>query len=230
MNKITWITGAGTGIGKALAEKLTKENRLIAISGRRENLLEEIKSNFNNVKSFQLDVSDNSEVINTFNEIKKQGFVDCLVNNAGAAEFNLASEQSIEKIEQIITVNLLGSIYTIKSVLPEMIKQKQGTIINIISVVAEKIFKNSAAYTASKLGLLGFLDVLREEVREHNIKVINILPGATATPIWPENMLEKYAENMMDPEDVAECVYELMKFKGKAVPEKIVLRSLFGDL
>ena len=229
MNKITWITGAGTGIGKSVTEKLFKDS-LIAVSGRRQNMLDEIASQKESVKTYKLDVSDNNMVQEIYNKISENGFVDCLVNNAGIGGFNSVEKHSAEEMENIISVNLLGAIYTIKAVLPEMIKRKEGTIINILSVVNEKVFKNCGAYTASKLGLQGFLDVLREEVREHNVKVINILPGATSTSIWNDQMREKYSDVMLDSDDVAEVIYELKNLKGKAVPEKIVLRSIFGDL
>lgn len=230
MEKITWITGAGSGIGKAIVEKLSEEKMAMAVSGRRENLLKELSDAFPAVSSFPLDITSSTDVLNTYNNISKQGDVSCLVNNAGAVDFNLVEKQSVENIEKMISVNLLGSIYTIKSVLPGMIERKEGTIINIISVVAEKIFPNSAAYTAAKLGLMGFLDVMREEVRKHNIKVVNILPGATATPIWDEKLRTKFEERMMLPEDVAETIWGLLKLEGRAVPEKVVLRSVFGDL
>ena len=89
-------------------------------------------------------------------------------------------------------MNLLGSIYTTKAVLPEMIKRKSGTIINILSVAAKTVFTNSSIYTASKSGLEAFGKVLREEVREYNIRVINIFPGATATEIWSKEALDKF--------------------------------------
>jgi len=230
MDKITWITGAGSGIGKALVEKLSEERKVLAISGRRENLLKELSDKLQNVSSFPLDVSGRTDVFKTYNKISELGDVECLINNAGSVDFNLVEKQSVETIESMVNINLMGSIYTIKSVLPGMIERKEGTIINIISVVTEKIFLNSAAYTAAKLGLMGFLDVLREEVRKHNIKIVNILPGATSTPIWDEKLRSKFAERMMNAKDVAETIRGLLKLKGSAVPEKIVLRSIYGDL
>lgn len=230
MDKIIWITGAGTGIGKALVDKLSEDGHILAVSGRRENLLTELSDQFQNVFPFAMDVSDKSSVLKTYENIAQKGEVDCLINNAGVGGFSPIENQSIESIENILAVNLLGCIYTIKAVLPSMIKNKKGTIINNLSVVTEKIFENGAAYTASKLGLLGFLDVMREEVRKYNIKVINILPGATSTPIWDEKSREEFAEKMMNPEDIAEIVSGILNLKGKAVPEKVILRSVSGDI
>ncbi len=111
---------------------------------------------------------------------------DALVNSAGITAFKYAAETSIEEFEGIIKTNLLGSVYAIHSVLPVDDYRKSGTILNISSVAAIKVLKGSSIYSASKAGLLQYSRVLREEVREHNIKVIDVLPGATETPIWDE--------------------------------------------
>ncbi len=120
--------------------------------------------------------------------------------------------------------------YTIKSVLPHFIKNGGGTIINVLSVVVNKIFEKSTVYTASKLGLLGYARALREEVRKHNIRVINIIPGATETPIWSAEMRKEHGEQMMSPESLARIIVSSFLQKDNLVTEEIVLRPIGGDL
>jgi len=153
-----------------------------------------------------------------------------LINNAGITSFKKVEHNSLEDIESIIQTNLLGSIYTIKAVLPLMIKKNKGTIINILSVVTEKIFQQSGAYSASKAGLKAFSQVLREEVRKYNIRVINVYPAATNTDIWSEENKTKFAHRMMNPADIAKMVISIYEHPGNVVTEEIVLRPIEGDL
>lgn len=232
MGNIVWITGGSSGIGKELTKKFVTNNFSVAVSSRNPGKkyidLSDDLSHF--LHLYTCDVSDNESVVKTYNQISQNGFVDCLINNAGITSFTLAKDDSPEMIKKIIDVNLLGSIYTIKSVLPEMIKKKNGKIINILSVAAEKIFIKSSAYAASKSALLAYTNVLREELREYNIKVINILPGATATPIWPSNALDKFSYRMMKPEDLADMIYSIALQSKSVVAEEITLRPIHGDL
>lgn len=230
MNKTVWITGASSGIGKELVNKFSSEGTNVAASARRVDELNVFFGDKEFIQCLKTDVTDIYCVSETFQAISNDSFVNCLINNAGTVEFGSVAEQSTDAMLRMIETNLIGSIYTIKSVLPEMLKQNEGTIINIISVVVKKDFTGSAAYTASKSGLYGFTNVLREELKNTNIRVINILPGATATAIWPDKLLEKFNEKMMSPADVAELIWGLYAFKGSAVPEEIVLRPISGDL
>jgi len=111
-----------------------------------------------------------------------------------------------------------------------MIEQGGGTIINIISIAAKKIFTNSSVYSASKAGLLAYANSLREEVRQYNIKIINVVPGATETPIWREEVRNDYSGKMMKAEDIAQLLVWLYLQKGNLVTEEIVVRPIFGDL
>ena len=111
-----------------------------------------------------------------------------------------------------------------------MIKRKKGTIINIISVAAEKVFTRSSAYAASKSGLLAYTNVLREEVRKYNIKVINILPGATNTPMWSDKVLEEYGDKIMKPENIARVLVSVYLQGSDYVTEEIIMRPMIGDL
>ena len=118
----------------------------------------------------------------------------------------------------------------IKAVLPQMISNRSGTIINILSVVTKKTFTKSSVYAASKMGLLGYTNSLREEVRKHNIKVINVMPGATATAMWSKDMRSEYSERMMTSEDIARVLVWAFLQKENLVTEELLLRPIEGDL
>lgn len=229
--KTVWITGASAGIGKALSIKFTNKNHFVFGSGRRKNPFNNINGfNKNNFKYLQNDVSNYEEVISAYNEINKDFQIDCLINNAGISSFKPFIENTQEDIDTILKTNLNGSIYTIKSVLPKMIKRKSGTIINILSVASKKIFTNSSIYAASKAGLENFSKVLREEIREYNIRIINIYPGATATEIWPESAINNFSDKMMSPADLANFIYDVYSNTSSLSPEEIIVRPITGDL
>jgi len=233
-NQAVWITGASSGIGKALAIEFSKNGLYVLGTARRIELLNTIKKELgefgNNFEPHLLDVSDNEAVFQFYKNISVNLQIDCLINNAGITSFKTAFDNSIEEIQKIIEVNLLGSIYAIKSVLPDMIMRKSGTIINILSAVTQKIFTSSSAYSASKVGLHAYTKVLREEVRDKNIRVINISPGATATSIWHSGTLEKYSERMISTEKIANLIYRLYEENSNLVSEEVVIRPIKGDL
>jgi short-subunit dehydrogenase len=234
LQPIVWITGASSGIGKSLVKRFASEKINIAASARREEIIQrnskEIPNGSKYVKIFKMDVSDYDQVEDTYKKISKNYNIECLINNAGVTSFKSAYESSIGEIQEIIDTNLLGSIYTIKTVLNGMIADGGGAVINVISAAAKKVFLNSSAYSASKSGLLSYSNVLREEVREHNIRVINVFPGATRTPIWPNDALEQHSNRMMSPDDLADLIFELYSKKTNMVAEDVVIRPLEGDL
>jgi short-subunit dehydrogenase len=229
-----WVTGASSGIGKSTALEFASVGCNVFVSARRVSELERLKSEAGDFgeKIFihPCNIASSSNVEQTFKKIKAGNKIDCLVNNAGITSFKLAEENSINEIKDVINSNLLGSISTIKSVLPHFIENGGGTIINVLSVVVNKIFEKSTVYTASKIGLLGYARVLREEVREHNIKVINIIPGATETPIWSAEMRKEHGEQMMSPKSLARIIVSSFLQKDNLVTEEIVLRPIGGDL
>ncbi len=231
---IVWITGGGTGIGRAITVKFVSEGINVAVSSRSEELLlrlqTELKDEKGTVEVFPLDITNVEQVEKAFIKIIKNYNIKLLINNAGVTSFSSATETDLSMVKKIISTNLLGTIYITQTVLPKMIEQNSGTIINISSAAAKKIFKNSSAYSASKAGLLAYSNVLREEVRENNIKIINLLPGATKTPIWPNEILEKQSEKMMSPNDIANLIYNLYLDESNMVAEEIVLRPITGDL
>jgi len=229
-----WITGASSGIGKSAAIEFAKVGARVFASARRvselERINEEIESDNLSVEIFPCNIASQSNVDQTVKKILTNGKIDCLINNAGITSFKLAEENSINEINDVINTNLLGSIYTIKAVLPQMIANGGGTIINILSVVTKKTFTKSSAYAASKMGLLGYTNSLREEVRKYKIKVINVIPGATETPIWSKDIRSQYSERMMSGEQIARVLVWAFLQKDNIVTEEILLRPIEGDL
>lgn len=230
-----WITGASSGIGKEAAKEFARVGCTVAVSSRRHSMLELINRELvpENLKVHVVacNAASSSNVMQTFNKIVSAiGEIDCLINNAGITSFKLAEENSVQEIKEIIEVNLLGAIYCIKAAIPQMIKRNKGTIINILSVAAEQRFPGSSAYAASKAGLLAYTDVLREEVRKYKIRIINILPGATRTSMWPQEILEKHGDKMMAPEEIARLLVSVYLQNKLLVPEKIIIKPLGGDI
>jgi len=229
-----WITGASSGIGKALSLEFARNNIFVIGTARRLELLNGIKKELadykNNFEAHQLDITNYSEIDQFHKKVLSNYQIDCLINNAGTTSFKKAIDDSIEDIENILRVNLLGSIYAIKTILPDMLAKQSGTIINILSMVTQKVFTSSSAYTASKSGLMGYTKVLREEVRDKNIRIINVSPGATSTEIWSKEIRKKHNDSMMNSEDIARIVFRIYSEKSNMVVEDLILRPLKGDL
>lgn len=229
-----WITGASSGIGKSLSLEFAAHGKNLILSSRKKEALERVKKEINNkkisVETVPFNITDINEVTKTFESITGNYDVECLINNAGVTSFSLAEQDSVKQIKDIIDTNLLGSIYMIKSVLPGMMKRKKGTIINLQSVAAKKVFTKSSAYAASKAGLAAYSKVLREELREYNIRVMDVYPGATKTPIWPNEALEKYSDRMMSPDEIAKFIYNAYAVNSNMVAEELVIRPMKGDL
>jgi len=234
MEKAVWITGASSGIGRETARLFASRGINVIASARREEklleLAEENKDSPGKIIPLTCDVSLPFDVSETCAAIAEDYEIEALINNAGVTSFKPFEMNSVEEIDSILNTNLFGAIYTAKSVLPGMIKRNGGKIINISSAITEKVFTNSSVYSASKSGLLAFMNVLREEVRKYNIRVINITPGATDTEIWRSEIREKFSDRMMKPAEIAEMVYFAYSLNGNAVVENIITRPVKGDL
>lgn len=231
--KAVLITGAGSGIGRELALKLNAAGEYVILAGRGKEKLLETKEHLINKDSSEilsLDLRKTSGIKRAVDSINERLFIHTLVNNAGTTVFKTVDKTSESEVEEILATNLSGAILLTKAILPEMKERKEGKIINILSVAANTIFTKSGIYSASKAGLLAFANVLREEVREFNISVTNVLPGATATPIWGEESLGKFSRLMMKPEDLAEVILNSTLNAGSAIVEELVVRPITGDI
>lgn len=233
-NTAVWVTGASSGIGKAAALEFARVGKKVIASSRRHTILELIQKEFpdesKNIEIVPCNIESNHNVQQAAKKFLTDYDIECLINNAGITSFKPAEENTIKEIEDIINTNLLGAIYCIKAVLPCMIRNKKGTIINILSTAAEQVFTNSTAYAASKAGLLAYSNSLREEVRKYNIRVINVLPGPTYTPMWSQDKLNEFGDEMMQPEDIARVLVSAYLQDKQLVTEKIILKPVRGDL
>jgi 3-oxoacyl-[acyl-carrier protein] reductase len=219
--KTALITGAGRGIGRAAAIALAKEGVHIGLLGRTIENLEKVADELSqyevNVSAAAADVTDLEAVSHAVEHIKSDlGSVDILINNAGIAKFGGFLELSPAEWESIIQVNLMGVYNVTRAVLPEMIEQKSGDIINIASTAGQKGAPVTSAYSASKFAVLGLTESLMLEVRKHNIRVSALTPSTVATDLAIEtNLTDGNPEKVMQPEDLAEFMVAQLKLNPR---------------
>jgi NAD(P)-dependent dehydrogenase (short-subunit alcohol dehydrogenase family) len=235
-NKTIWITGGNRGIGLALTKELADLKANIVITASTKESAEKAKEavkGYPNVYVYQCDMQSAEQISECYNYIKsKFGRLDSLINNAGIFLANSVLNSKLEDFDKTMSVNLRGPYLCVKAVLADMIENQSGVIINTVSVVSKFVYQFSADYAASKAGLEAFANVLRAEVRQHGIKVINVFPGATATEIWNPKSLAKLESKMMSAKDVAIVMKDALVqalYTGAAV-EEIVIRPVQGDI
>jgi NAD(P)-dependent dehydrogenase (short-subunit alcohol dehydrogenase family) len=185
--KKIWITGASSGIGKALAEKFAKENWKVAISARRENLLNDIAQT-DNISSFPLDVTDDSKVKEVFSKILQEfNSLDLCVFCSGAYNPKLEQEINKEQIRKIMEVNFFGVLNCIKSVEEYFKNKKDGHISVVSSVAAYRGLPNSSGYGPSKAALTNLTESLYFDFKKYNVRISLISPGFIKTPLTDKN-------------------------------------------
>ncbi len=182
--KVIWITGASSGIGRSLALKFAKEGWTVAASARRENLLQELHTENENIHSFPLDVTNTEQCKVVFNDIvKKFENIEICVFGTGIHDPKSEKNFNLDKIRKIMEVNYTGTVALTKAVLPYFIEKQQGQIVVTTSIVGLIGTPLRSSYAASKHALHGFFDSLRAEVHDHHIDVTLICPGFVSTNI-----------------------------------------------
>lgn len=230
---VALVTGASRGIGAAVARMLGKKGYNLILTARTidalEALAEEIRGQFPQVQVLvkPADVTDTPALERLVEEsVAAMGRIDVLINNAGIAyKIGLLQEMSMEDIDRTLDVNLKAPIHLMKYVLPHMVGQQSGTIININSVAGKTAYPYWAVYDASKFGLHAMTQAVGEEQRSNNIRVVGIYPGAVATDIWDTVDLESAPNrgNMLQPTDVAQAIsYILDQPMSVYIPEVMV--------
>lgn len=219
--KTAIITGAGKGIGRATALALAEEGVSLGLVARtKEDLLavaDEVKNTGVQVSIATADVASNEQVEAAIEQLMDElGSVDMLINNAGIAKFGGFLELDVEEWERIIQVNLLGMYYVTRAVLPKMMEQQSGDIINISSTAGEKGGPMTSAYSASKFGVLGLTESLAMEARKYNIRVSALTPSTVVTDLAIEQGLVTGDEtNVLQAEDMAELMVAQLKLNKR---------------
>ncbi|HZH65528.1 MAG TPA: SDR family oxidoreductase [Flavisolibacter sp.] len=229
------ITGASRGIGKALAQIFALHGYNLLLCSKTESHLlqtiEELKTAYPNVSvdGKALDIGNKTEaalfggwVLNNTDS------VDVLINNAGTFIQGNVTDESDGALEQMLNVNLYSAYYTTRAVVPRMKSQHSGHIFTICSIASLAAYPGGGAYSISKFALLGFTKNLRQELKEHGIKVTAVIPGAVYTDSWKGSGVAE--ERIMEAEDIAKTIFAASQLSPQAVVEEIVLRPQLGDL
>lgn len=220
--KVAFVTGAGRGIGKAVALALANEGVSVGLLARTETDLKRVVSEIEErgVKGAYaaVDISAREEVEQAVQKLTDElGAADILINNAGIGKFESLMEMDPEEWKRTIDVNLMGPYYVTRAVLPQLIEKNRGDIINISSTNGLNGAATSSAYSASKFGLIGMTESLAQEVRGNNIRVTALAPSTVATELAIQSNLiaENNDEKYMQPEDIAEFIISQLKMNPR---------------
>ncbi|MDC0510038.1 3-oxoacyl-ACP reductase FabG [Candidatus Pelagibacter sp.] len=210
------VTGASGGIGNAIIKKLSEAGANILASGTRIDKLEDLKKNFEGLKILKFDISQSDKIEefieNATNELG--GSLDCIVNNAGITQDNLAIRMSLDEWQKVININLTSTFLMSKFAIKKMLKNKSGKIVNITSVVGHTGNLGQANYTASKAGIVAMSKSLAIEYAKKNININCISPGFIKTAMT-DKIDDKFKEVIVskipsarlgEPDDIANAV------------------------
>lgn len=220
--RVVLITGAGRGIGRALAHAFAGAGAKVALLGRtKKNLLEvqrELKDSGAPTVVLAADVSDEGVVSRAVAAAEQQlGPVDVLVNNAGI--FAMAPVEKMDTLvfDRLLAVNLRGPFLMSRAVLPGMKSRKRGHIVNISSTAGRRGFAGGGAYCASKFGLAGLTEAMRYEARASNVRVTCVYPSTVNTDLVKKSGMDPASERAIQPEDVANAVVALVAMDDRAM-------------
>ncbi|MYA79733.1 MAG: 3-oxoacyl-[acyl-carrier-protein] reductase [Acidobacteriia bacterium] len=199
-HRIAFVTGASQGIGRACAHELARAGARVFAAARQQDklaaLVDEIRAEGGHCDAVALDVTSRESIDEAFGKVKPAGTVSILVNNAGVTQDGLAVRMTAEHWRKVLDTNLTGGFVCIQKVLPGMMKQRWGRIINVTSVVGLSGNAGQANYVSSKAGLIGLTKALALEVASRNITVNAVAPGFIETPMT-DVLSEKVREQTM---------------------------------
>ncbi|MCH7399746.1 SDR family oxidoreductase [Belliella sp. DSM 107340] len=235
MSKHILVTGGTKGIGRAIIEKFGLEGFSVSTCSRNESDLVELKADFQrkfpsqSIFTMKADLSKKEEVMSFSEKVKENiGCPDVLINNTGVFLPGAIHTEPDGNLELMIQTNLYSAYYLTRAFTPEFIEKQSGHIFSIGSIAGLTAYSNGGSYAISKWAMLGFTKCLRQELKDFNIKVTSVLPGATFTASWAG--VEIPEERFMKSEDVAESIWGAYNLSPNSVVEEIVIRPQLGDL
>ena len=228
------ITGASRGLGKAIAEIFAGNGHDLFLTSMNEvrlyKAMEELMSKYPSVtikaKPFDLSKKEQAQAFGEW--CLQNADPDVLVNNAGSFAGANVHDEEEGALEEMIATNLYSAYHLTRTIVPVMKQKKSGHIFNMSSIAGLKAYPGGGSYSISKFALRGFSVNLREELKEYNIKVTAVFPGAAYTDSWAESGIDK--KRFMEAEDVAKMIYAASQLSPQACVEDIILRPQQGDI
>jgi short-subunit dehydrogenase len=228
------ITGASRGLGKSIAEIFAMNEYNLYLTSMNESrlykavedLLHKYPSVIIKAKPYDLSKKEQAKAFGQW--CLKNCSPDILVNNAGSFTGANVHDEEDGALEEMIETNLYSAYHLTRVIVPAMIEKKTGHIFNMSSIAALKAYPGGGSYSISKFALHGFSINLREELKNHNIKVTTIFPGASYTDSWASSGINK--ERFMEADDIAKMVYAAAQLSPGACVEEIILRPQLGDI
>ena len=229
--KIALVTGAGKGIGKALAIALAREGAHVGLLARTEKDLQQLAGELENIGAktayATADISDRRQVEDAIGKVSAVlGDIDILINNAGTGTFGKFLELDPEVWETQVRVNLFGVYYATRAVLPSMMARQTGDIVNVSSTAGKTGAAVTSAYSASKFAVFGLTESLLQEVRKFNIRVTAMAPSTVVTDLaYSADLIKGDPERVMHPEDFAELVIAQLKLNRRVFVKEASIYS-----
>lgn len=225
--KVVYITGGSKGIGLGIAQYLLQKDFQVAISSRQlksaQQAAESLKGNKENILALQSDVCNAEDEQQAVKKIlDKWGRLDVLVANAGVGHFAPIEELTHKQWNEVINTNVTGVFHSVKASV-DAIKKSQGYIITIASLAGTYFSEKGTAYNASKFAMVGFTQALMLDLRQHEVKVTTIMPGSV-TSYFNNHVPSAEDAWKIQPEDIGEMVYDLLKMNPRVLPSKIEVR------
>jgi 3-oxoacyl-[acyl-carrier protein] reductase len=225
------VTGASSGIGRAIAERFGRAGAHLVLTARREHLLHEVaerirrESPQSRTVVIPADLRQPEDLSGLVERAYEHfGAIDILVNNAGIGYFAPATELQLEALEELWQVNVRAPMLLTRAVLPRMLERGSGTLLFIASLAGKYGVKGGSAYAATKYALRGFAESVFQEVRSSNIRVITLCPGSTATDFSGPTASGPNRERLLQPEDVAEIALAAVLLPATATVSEVELR------
>jgi len=225
--KIVVIIGATGGIGMNTAKLLKGSGAIIYIVGRNAEKLSQValEAGIDADRVFEMDITNENSVNSTIQQIlDKTSTIDILINAAGIGIIKPIDVLSSEDFIKSLQTNLIGSFYLVKAVLPSMKAVKKGLIINIPGVLGKVPMSGAAAYSASKYGLVGMMQSIREELKRTDIRITNLFLGGVDSAFWDTIDLKVQREKMINAEEAAKAIWFLCQQPASGVVSEMVLQ------